>query len=421
MNQENKSNPKHVLLIDSSPLFEGFLKEKLAAEKIKVTLTKGDRDAFQKMVSQLPDLIIIDIESDFDTIQNFLESKLHERNAVRIPTIISGPEIPKEQIANLIKFGVVKYYAKPIKFDSFFRSIGNVLHMTLTIDETACMLGTHINGNLIFIEVAQGLNRDKLSLLKYRLCEILDRNTFHEPKLIVMMSNLELTFVDGANLELLFDTLVDEKRIKRTNIKVLAKNEFIKELIAGHSMYNGIEISEKLSDILANYIDVETTEDLTDMITEKILDTGDEAVDSDVELRFDSDTGNEDQFDGSKFNIAIVDATPASQQAISAEFAKVNIKTAVFGNGQSLIQAVKTQKFDLIILDLYLPDVNGFQLLNYFKQQNFQTPILVHSMTPSKQFVVQALQFGAKGFIGKPQKPEVVLQKSIEIIKNTAI
>ena len=283
------------------------------------------------------------------------------------------------------------------------------------------MLGTHINGNLIFIEVAQGLNRDKLSLLKYRLCEILDRNTFHEPKLIVMMSNLELTFVDGANLELLFDTLVDEKRIKRTNIKVLAKNEFIKELIAGHSMYNGIEISEKLSDILANYIDVETTEDLTDMITEKILDTGDEAVDSDVELRFDSDTGNEDQFDGSKFNIAIVDATPASQQAISAEFAKVNIKTAVFGNGQSLIQAVKTQKFDLIILDLYLPDVNGFQLLNYFKQQNFQTPILVHSMTPSKQFVVQALQFGAKGFIGKPQKPEVVLQKSIEIIKNTAI
>jgi DNA-binding response OmpR family regulator len=157
------------------------------------------------------------------------------------------------------------------------------------------------------------------------------------------------------------------------------------------------------------------------MITEKILDTGDEAVDSDIELRFDSDTGNEDQFDGSKFNIAIVDATPASQQAISAEFAKVNIKTAVFGNGQSLIQAVKTQKFDLIILDLYLPDVNGFQLLNYFKQQNFQTPILVHSMTPSKQFVVQALQFGAKGFIGKPQKPEVVLQKSIEIIKNTAI
>ena len=55
-------------------------------------------------------------------------------------------------------------------------------------------------------------------------------------------------------------------------------DEFIKELIAGHSMYNGIAISEKLSDILANYIDVETTEDLTDLrhqideIDDKILE-----------------------------------------------------------------------------------------------------------------------------------------------------
>ena len=205
MNQEPKFNAKQVLIIDASPMSETFLKEKLAAEQIKVTLAKGDRDAFQKMVSQLPNLIIIDVEKDFDQIQNFLENKLHEPNAVRIPMIISGPQIPKEQVANLIKFGVIKYFTRPIKFDAFFQAIGKILHMTMTIDETECFLETHVNGNMIFIEIAKGLNRDKISLLKYRLSEILDRNTFHDPKVILMMTNLDLTFVDGANLELLFD------------------------------------------------------------------------------------------------------------------------------------------------------------------------------------------------------------------------
>ena len=279
MNQEQKTRQRQVLFIDSSPLYEGFFKEKLVAEQIKVTMAKGDRDAFQKMISQLPDLILVDIENYFENIQNFLENKLHEPNTARIPMIISGPQIPKEQIANLIRFGVVKYFAKPLKFDSFFKAIGKVLHTALTIDETECALETHINGNMIFIEISKGLNRDKISLLKYRLAELLDLNPLHEPKIIVMMTNLELTFVDGANLELLFDILCDEKRIKRSNIKVLARNEFIKELIAGHPMYSGIEVVENMNDILGQFVDTTsiTPDDFSDVVTEKILNVDSEA------------------------------------------------------------------------------------------------------------------------------------------------
>ena len=420
MNQEPKFNAKQVLIIDASPMSETFLKEKLAAEQIKVTLAKGDRDAFQKMVSQLPNLIIIDVEKDFDQIQNFLENKLHEPNAVRIPMIISGPQIPKEQVANLIKFGVIKYFTRPIKFDAFFQAIGKILHMTMTIDETECFLETHVNGNMIFIEIAKGLNRDKISLLKYRLSEILDRNTFHDPKVILMMTNLDLTFVDGANLELLFDIMCDEKRIKRSNVKVLAKNDFIKELLAGHGMYKEIQVVENLTDILNNYVDAGVMDDYTDVITEKILANDKETTESDIEVRFDSDVEKEiveEKLDGSNLTIAIVDPTPDIQTKLPQAFAAVNSKTAVFANGQTFIQAITSQKFDLVILDLYLPDVNGFQLLQYLTQQNYPAPILVHSMAPSKQFVLQSLQLGAKGFIGKPQKPETLVQKGLEILK----
>ena len=418
---ELKPTPKHILLIDSSPLFEGFLKEKLQAEQIKVTMAHGDRDAFQKMVSQLPDLIIIDIETDFDSIQNFLESKLHEPNTVRVPAIMAGPQIPKEQIANLKKFGVIKYFAKPIKFDALLQSIGKILRMTVTIDETDCALETHINGSLIFIEIANGLNYDKISLLKYHLAEILDKNTIHDPRIILMMSNLDLTFVDGANLELLFDIFIDEKRIKRSNIKVLAENDFIKELLAGHPMYSGIEIVSDINSIYNNFVEAGSPGDFNDNIYEKILLSDKTSIKSDIDLRFisDSPTEEKDEIDASSLSIAIVDSMPDVQNSISQAFNALKAKTFVYPNGQSFVQALTTQKFNIVILDLYLPDVNGFQLLQYLKQQNFPAPILVFSMAPSKEFVLQALQLGAKSFIGKPQKPETIVQKSLDIIKES--
>ena len=39
----------NVLLIDASPLFREFLKDKLSAEKVSVTVTQGKRDAFIKI------------------------------------------------------------------------------------------------------------------------------------------------------------------------------------------------------------------------------------------------------------------------------------------------------------------------------------------------------------------------------------
>ena len=55
----------NVLLIDASPLFREFLKDKLSAEKVSVTVTQGKRDAFIKMISVLPDLIVYEVHDDF--------------------------------------------------------------------------------------------------------------------------------------------------------------------------------------------------------------------------------------------------------------------------------------------------------------------------------------------------------------------
>ena len=58
-------------------------------------------------------------------------------------------------IAALAKYGVIKYFAKPIQFDIFFEAIGKILNNQLSLDTTPCVLDLHRNGNIIFIEIAQ--------------------------------------------------------------------------------------------------------------------------------------------------------------------------------------------------------------------------------------------------------------------------
>ena len=114
----------NVLLIDASPIFREFLKDKLSAEKVSVTVTQGKRDAFVKMISILPDLIIYEIENDFIELFHFLEKKRSNPNAVRIPMIVSGPVADRVKLSQFAQFGVTKYFTKPIKFDVFFEAIG---------------------------------------------------------------------------------------------------------------------------------------------------------------------------------------------------------------------------------------------------------------------------------------------------------
>src|SRR5574344_921579 len=282
---------KQVLIVDAPPMFREFLKETLAAEKVGVEVVQGKRDAFTKLISILPDLILVDISGPLDELMDFLDQKKKDPNASKIPVIVSGPVIERERVAVLAQYGVVKYFTKPIKFDIFFESIGRILKAAFSLDITPCVLEIHLNNNIIFIEIAQGLNREKLALLKYKLPELIDTNNLVNPKVILMMTDLSLSFVDGANLELLFDNVTSDERIKKQNIKVLSLDSFTRELIDGHPQYSGIEVVTNLSQVLNSLVESGPTTDLHELVTDKILASDEKAEQGSVEMRFVSDNG----------------------------------------------------------------------------------------------------------------------------------
>lgn len=407
-------------MVDASPIFMEFLKDKLLAEQIKVETAAGNRDAFQKMVSLMPDLVIVDVESDILSIQDFLDSKVSEPNAAKLPMVIVGPELERSSISNLAKYGVFNYFSKPIKFDVFLDSIGRIIKTRITIDETPSVIETHLNGNIIFVDIAQGLNRDKIEILKYQLTELVEKNKLHDPKIIIMMTSLDLTFVDGTNLEILFDNLIKAFLLK--NIKVLSLNKFTKDLLEGHPAYHGIEVVENLSDVLNSLVDSGTTsDDFTDIVSDKILFADDDSVPSSIDTRFGRDNGGSVQTDEEKsstIRVGIVDNDEATRKILLTSFQTINAEALLYENGQSFLQASSKEEFDVIILDLYLSDINGLDILRNLQRQGFTTPIIIYSQATSKEVVIQALSLGAKTYLVKPQKPAVIIQKALSVLNS---
>src|ERR1041384_2190500 len=68
-----------------------------------------------------------------------------------------------------------------------------------------------------------------------------------------------------------------------------------------------------------------------------------------------------------------------------------------------------SQSWDMVLLDVSLPDENGFQVLEKLKELRRSLPVLIVSMHSEEHYAVRALKAGAAGFICKAAVGETLL------------
>jgi two-component system invasion response regulator UvrY len=77
---------------------------------------------------------------------------------------------------------------------------------------------------------------------------------------------------------------------------------------------------------------------------------------------------------------------------------------AVFADaasGEEAVRNVRAADWDLVILDMSLPDQSGLEVLKELRRLRPKLPVLVLSMYPEEQFAVRALRAGAAGYLTK--------------------
>jgi len=78
-------------------------------------------------------------------------------------------------------------------------------------------------------------------------------------------------------------------------------------------------------------------------------------------------------------------------------------------SGKEALERLKETSVDVMLLDLYLPDMSGLDVLRYARSHYPRTKILVLSSYPEAQFGLNVLRGGASGFIGKgTEAPELM-------------
>jgi len=75
------------------------------------------------------------------------------------------------------------------------------------------------------------------------------------------------------------------------------------------------------------------------------------------------------------------------------------------GTAREAMQHVRAGRWDVLILDINLPDKNGLDLLRELKAERPDLPILILTVCPEDQFAVRALRSGAAGYLTKASAP----------------
>ena len=63
-----------------------------------------------------------------------------------------------------------------------------------------------------------------------------------------------------------------------------------------------------------------------------------------------------------------------------------------------------------------MPGMSGFDILTKLKVTPDAPPVIVYSQATQREVVIQALSLGAKSYLVKPQKPDVIITKAIEVL-----
>jgi len=121
-----------------------------------------------------------------------------------------------------------------------------------------------------------------------------------------------------------------------------------------------------------------------------------------------------------EIKILIVDDNPDLTAVLKVRLEAFGYKVVTADNGHKCLEKVREEKPDLILLDILMPSMDGFQTLKELKEDAKTKSIPVIMLTAKDQLsdVAKANDLGARDYIVKPFDYRVMLEKIKKVLKN---
>ncbi len=108
--------------------------------------------------------------------------------------------------------------------------------------------------------------------------------------------------------------------------------------------------------------------------------------------------------DHKPYRILIVDDNPVNVKVVDIRLKKLGAETVCLTESTMAIDTIKENEFDLILLDVIMPEVSGLDILKWIRERYsaMKLPVIMVTAKVENQDLVEALQIGANDFITKP-------------------
>jgi PAS domain S-box-containing protein len=107
--------------------------------------------------------------------------------------------------------------------------------------------------------------------------------------------------------------------------------------------------------------------------------------------------------------VLIVDDDLRMCHSTAALFSDQDYVLQTCNSGKSALDHLKNDNFDLVLLDMIIPDIDGYQIMDHINEQKIDTLVIVITGHVSTESAIGALRRGAYDYIRKPFEPEELL------------
>jgi two-component system alkaline phosphatase synthesis response regulator PhoP len=117
--------------------------------------------------------------------------------------------------------------------------------------------------------------------------------------------------------------------------------------------------------------------------------------------------------------ILVIEDEPTLARLLSYNLSQEGYDTKVVDHGGDGLQEALQQSYDLLILDIMLPGLNGFEVLTKLRQKGNKTPVIILTARNAEEEVVQGLKHGADDYITKPFGVAELLARVSAVLRRT--
>ncbi len=101
--------------------------------------------------------------------------------------------------------------------------------------------------------------------------------------------------------------------------------------------------------------------------------------------------------------ILVVDDNETNRDLLSRQIEAQGYQVAVAANGQQALQMIQTGQYDLILLDIIMPEMNGYEVLKWLRNSPWRhIPVIMISALDEIDSVVKCIEMGAEDYLSKP-------------------